>query len=84
MAIPWITRIDPGSAWPIFFARVMEGALQAPIWPGTYSLVGKWIPAEEKPFLMSIISSGEDSMVGCPSREERERVDPKEYRCDTV
>ena len=62
MAIPWITRIDPGSAWPIFFARVMEGALQAPIWPGTYSLVGKWIPAEEKPFLMSIISSGEDSM----------------------
>ena len=61
MAIPWIARIDPGSAWPIFFARVMEGALQAPIWPGTYSLVGKWIPAEEKPFLMSIISSGEDS-----------------------
>lgn len=59
VALPWIARVDPGSAWPMFFTRVLEGALQAPIWPGTYSLVGKWIPAAEKPSLMAAISSGE-------------------------
>ena len=61
VALPWIARVDPGSAWPMFFTRVLEGALQAPIWPGTYSLVGKWIPAAEKPSLMAAISSGERS-----------------------
>ena len=61
-ALPGIARVDPGSAWPMFFARVMEGALQAPIWPGTYSLVGKWIPATEKPSLMAVISSGEKKL----------------------
>ena len=59
LALPAVARIDPGSAWPVFSMRVLEGALQAPIWPGTYSLVGKWIPAAEKPGLMACVSSGE-------------------------
>ena len=58
--IPSLARINSGSAWPMFFARVVEGAFQGPMLPATYSMMAKWLPRPEKPFLMAVISAGKN------------------------
>ncbi len=46
----------------MFFCRVVEGAFQGPMLPATYSMMSKWFPKPEKPWLMSVISAG--GMIG--------------------
>ena len=56
--IPAVAKIYPGNAWPVFTARLLEGAFQGPLMPAVYSMVAKWVPRTEKSFLFGIISAG--------------------------
>ena len=58
LVIPAVAKINPGNAWPVFFARVLEGAFQGPVLPAIFSMAAKWIPRTEKTVLLGIISSG--------------------------
>ena len=58
LVIPAVAKINPGNAWPVFFARVAEGAFQGPVLPAIFSMAAKWIPRTEKTKLLGVISSG--------------------------
>ena len=58
LIIPAVAKINPGNAWPVFAARLLEGAFQGPLLPVVYSMAAKWVPRTEKSFLIGIISAG--------------------------
>ena len=59
LIIPAAAKMSPsGNVWPVFTARLLEGAFQGPLLPAVYSLAAKWVPRTEKGFLIGIISAG--------------------------
>ena len=66
LVIPAVAKINPGNAWPVFFARVIEGAFQGPVLPAIFSMAAKWIPRTEKTALLGIISAGKQETTETP------------------
>ena len=63
LVIPAVAKINPGNAWPVFFARVVEGAFQGPVLPAIFSMAAKWIPRSEKTALLGVISAGKQLTI---------------------